>query len=237
MPGCPRVDDVIVYSLRQMSGAEAIQLKAHLDGCASCRLKLSEVEETVGLLPLASPQVSPPPGLRARVVGEVEREAAEANRRRESRRRWSQLAWVGAASLLAVLLGGYSLLQVEGLRERLNAFAPVAAAEQVVTLVGTEAAPQASGRMLVAREGTGARISLQVQGLPALQGGQAYQLWLVKNGQRTNGGVFVVDATGKGGLATSLPVDLAWDYCGVTLEPDAFGTQPRGKRMMASTGW
>lgn len=79
------------------------------------------------------------------------------------------------------------------------------------------------------------RITLEGQGLAPLAPGEVYQLWLIKDGKRTSGGIFVVDAAGKGGMSTRLPGEAPFDALGVTREPDAFGEQPRGPKVMGST--
>ncbi|HEY3366693.1 MAG TPA: anti-sigma factor [Symbiobacteriaceae bacterium] len=232
MHTCPHTDDVITFGLGQLPPDEARNFQRHLVACPACRLQLAEVDATLELLALATPPVDPPPNLKARVVGNVA-EAAAADRRK--RRTWTLPAWGAAAAAVAIVLGSYAVLRIDGLQERINGIQQAAPVERSIAMVGTAAAPAASGRVLVAREGGGARIALQTQGLPALEPGQAYQLWLIKDGKRTSGGVFVVDATGKGGLATWLPEPAEFDALGITREPDAFSLQPRGQKVMGSS--
>jgi anti-sigma-K factor RskA len=233
MPECRLADDAISFALHQLTAQQREAFRAHLDGCAACRIRVAELEERVGLLALAAPPASPPADLKVRVTARVAEEAA----REVRRRRWTLPAWAAAAAVVAVIIGSYALVQVDRLRTNLESFARAVPVEQTVVLTGTGDAPLASGRMLVARETGGTRLTLQVQGLQPLAAGQVYQLWLIKDGKRTNGGVFVVDATGKGGLATWLPEKAEWDSCGVTLEPDAFGLQPKGTKVMGSKSW
>jgi len=225
---CPLVDEAIAYSLHQMTRTEEQAFTAHLQTCAACRLKLSEIGETVGLLPFALAPAEPPAGLKERILRQIEAEP-------ETRRRWRMAAPVwAAAAMVALVLGAYSLLRVEGLTQFVRGFQQAARVEQSIPLTGTVAAPQAGGRVLVAHEGGGTRISLQAQGLPTLQPGEAYQLWLIRDGKRQSGGVFVVDATGAGGVATWLPGAVEFDALGITREPDPYGTQPRGTKVMGS---
>lgn len=226
MADCHHLDDVIAYAFHQLAPARESTLKAHLAICSACRLKLSEIMDTVDQLGLTAPAVTPPAGLREQVIQRVVAEAAQ------SRRRRLRIApsWAAAAAAVAIALGSYSVLQVEGLRERIAGFVQTARPEQTVALQGV--ASPASARVVFAQEGGGMRITLEGQGLAPLAPGEVYQLWLIKNGQRTSGGVFVVDAVGKGGMSTWLPGEAPFDALGVTHEPDAFGVQPRGPKVM-----
>lgn len=61
---------------------------------------------------------------------------------------------------------------------------------------------------------------LQAEDFPPLTTDRVYQLWLLKDGDRTSAGLFTVDETGKGALVfeTPLPIDQ-WDVIGITPEP------------------
>lgn len=228
---CPRVDDAILYSLQQLAGEEARAFAAHADECPACRLKLAELHETLDLLPLAAASVTPPPDLKGRVLNRLAAEMAADPARS---RRWRLVPVWAAAALLALAMGASALVSVQGLRERLAGFQQAARLEQVVSLTGTADAPRASGRLTVAPETGGTRIALEAQGLPPLEPGEAYQLWLIKDGKRRSGGVFVVDGTGAGGVAAWLPGSVEFDALGITREPDPLGQQPRGPKVMGS---
>ncbi len=61
---------------------------------------------------------------------------------------------------------------------------------------------------------------IYVRDFPECEAGMKYQLWLTKDGKRTSGGLFSVDASGMGLLVLSLdyPFDL-YDVIGITPEP------------------
>ena len=230
MHACPLAHEAIPYTLRQLTAEEQRAYETHLASCLACRLKLQEVADTLDLLPLAAPDAAPPPDLKLRVLQRVA-QAAKVTPARS--RRWNLPVWA-AAAVVALAVGSYSLMRIYGLQERLAGFEHSAPVERTVKMQGTDGAPSAMGRVVVAREGSGTRIALQAQGLPPLQAGEAYQLWLVKDGKRRSGGVFVVDATGTGGVASWLPDHAEFDALGITREPDALGQQPRGPKVMGS---
>lgn len=224
---CPLTDEAIAFSLRQMTADQEQRFREHIGACAACRLKLAEMDETLNLLPLSVTQVSPPPDLKRRVMARI---AASPRRKR----RFAVPVWA-AAAVAALALGSYSLLRIQSLQDRLSGYEQAAPIERSYSMIGTREAPTATGRVLVAREGGGTRITLHASGLPPLASGQTYHLWLVKDGQRKCGGVFLVDAAGRGGLANWLPDAVEFDALGVTLEPDAQGIQPRGPKVMGSS--
>ncbi|MDB4895159.1 MAG: hypothetical protein JWN15_1421 [Firmicutes bacterium] len=229
MYACPHTDEAISYSLRQMTRAEEQRYQAHIAACPPCRLKLSEVAETLELLPFAVPAVEPPPQLRAKLLDRIK---AEPRQTATPKKRRHLPAWGAAAAAVALIAGSYGVLRVAGVA--IPGVQQAAATERSVSLVGTQNAQTASGKVLVARERNGTRISLHAEGLPPLSAGEAYQLWLVKDGKRTSGGVFVIDAHGQGGCATWLTTATDFDTLGVTREPDALGLQPRGPKVMGS---
>ncbi len=64
----------------------------------------------------------------------------------------------------------------------------------VFALRGSDYAPGAVGTIVVSRDGEHG--ALVVDGLGTLNPGQQYQLWLIRKGVRTSGGVFSVDIHG-----------------------------------------
>ena len=80
------------------------------------------------------------------------------------------------------------------------------------------------------QDDTGTRLVVQASDLPALSGNEAYQVWLIKDGQPINAGTFL-SGDGKGALTYTMePGD--YDMVAITLEPDAEGDQPRGRMVL-----
>lgn len=235
VPECPRTDDAILYRLRQLTPSAESAFLTHVAGCAACRLKLAETADTMDLLSYAAPSAHPPADLKGRLMARLASQGVPLPTRAASRRR-SPLRWlVAVAAAAALVAGSYALLQAPAMQPLLAGIVYPKAVEQAVMLTGTDQAPGANGQVLVAREGDRTRISLQAQGLPPLKPGEAYQLWLVKDGERVSGGVFVVDKTGSGGVVAWLPPQVQFDSMGVTREPDALGSAPRGPRVLGSS--
>lgn len=232
MSVCPRSDDAAAFALQQLTADEARQFTRHRRCCETCQLTLEDVMNTLDLLPLSIPPEPPPPDLRAKLLQRIavtERSAPDLTRATAPNlspkplrllprlRRLAALATVAAALLVLVLVW-----QATSRPQAVLAYA----------MSGTDAAPMAAADVTCTPIPAGTRMTLIASGLPPLAPGESYQLWLIKDGIRTSGGVFILDAAGHGGLTTLLPGKPAFDALGVTREPDAFGQQPRGESVL-----
>ena len=169
--------------------------------------------------------------------------------RRASRARASRGLWAGAATVMAaaaVVLGIYSAqLQASmsdmrsdmtAMEQKLASAAqpPVGAkVENSVRLKGSEDDPDAFGMASMIRDENGMRLVVQAENMPSLSGSEAYQIWLIKDGQPPqNAGTFMSDS-GSGGLSLAIEPD-DYDTVAITLEPDAEGKEPRGRMVLAA---
>jgi hypothetical protein len=100
-----------------------------------------------------------------------------------------------------------------------------------VDLVGTPAASLARGKLFFDPDASMA--AMVVTDLPSPPPGQVYQLWLIRNGQRTNGGIFRVGSAGKGYLLVKAPQNLgSYRAVGVTNEPAGGSPGPTGTKVL-----
>lgn len=172
---------------------------------------------------------------------------------RNAQTRISRSLWAGAATLMAaaaVILAIYSgqlRSEMNEMRSNLTAMeqrtsdmeqqlaaanepAVGAQVDRTVALVGSEDDPNASGMAAMVQDDIGTRLVVQASDLPALSGNEAYQVWLIKDGQPINAGTFL-SGDGKGALTYTMePGD--YDMVAITLEPDAEGDQPRGRMVL-----
>ncbi|MBI5103545.1 MAG: zf-HC2 domain-containing protein, partial [Solirubrobacterales bacterium] len=75
MSTCPRRDDVGPWVLRALGEDEAAAFERHLESCEPCRHDVAELDGVAGVLPMAAPQLLPPPELKSRIMRVVEAEA------------------------------------------------------------------------------------------------------------------------------------------------------------------
>jgi len=177
---CPHRDDVGPWVLGALGGDDERVFAEHLAGCAECTADVAQLKMVADALPMAAPQVVPPPALKARIMGAVESEAAllraagpEADRPARAERgqgrfaRWlaplGRLRPVPAAALATVILAVGVLVGVLA-----------SGGDDTSTTRGF--APQGAQ---VALHVTGDHGRLDFTGMPAPPAGRVYQVWLV----------------------------------------------------------
>ncbi|HEX9012308.1 MAG TPA: zf-HC2 domain-containing protein, partial [Anaerolineaceae bacterium] len=62
------IDDLPAYTLGSLDGEEKARVEAHLGHCPICWAELQAYEAVVEQLPVATPLVEPPVGLRAEIL-------------------------------------------------------------------------------------------------------------------------------------------------------------------------
>ena len=103
----------------------------------------------------------------------------------------------------------------------------------IYTLTNANAFSDARGMLMVSPSATDAILAVvQLQRLPL---GKVYQVWLMKDGQRDNGGYFTVDSTGYGQMPIS-PRRPFHEYqeIGITIEPDGGSPGPTGEKVLGA---
>lgn len=219
---CEHRDDAGAWVLRALPEDESERFAAHLAGCDECRREVAELQMVADTLPLAAPQVAPPPELKDRIMATVRAEAAlleatgpdadvatapvEAPRaaperppRPKEKRRWFRrplvaLRPIPAAVAAAVLVA----LGVGG-----GVLLSGGSSERTVRAqVVAPASPGARASLTIADN----RGTLKVDDFPAPPSGRVYQVWLKRPGQppaptralfRVRGGSATVDVPGS----------------------------------------
>lgn len=183
------VDAAGAYVLEAMPDDEREAFERHLDDCAACREEVAELLPAAHALPMASPQMTPPPELKARIMAEVEREAdllaqvgADADRPAPARRGRERGGWfsgwrlapVAAALLIAGVLAGTAL-------DRDQAAPGQPEVRTVAVTVDPKRAPDGSAELRVAD----GEATLVGRGMPAPPEGRVYQVWVMPKGSNT----------------------------------------------------
>lgn len=178
---CAHGEDVGAYALHALDDADARAFATHLEGCADCRLELSDLQLVVDTLPMSAPQMLPSPALKDRIMAvvqaeselllaagpEADRVAAAAPGKRRRRLAWPSLggmrpAWAGAlaCALLAVGVVGGVLVD--------NSGSPTEHRYAGIT----------HSRATAMLDVTGDRGALELTNLPSLSQGRVYQVWI-----------------------------------------------------------
>ncbi|HEY3344706.1 MAG TPA: anti-sigma factor [Anaerolineaceae bacterium] len=232
----PHVMDWLpAYALGSLDKEDKAQVETHLRQCSLCQRELQAYQNVVDQLPLTTPLYTPPPRVRQAILERAAQSAAHVPAPHPQTSLFSRLrglltspipAWslIGALVVLVALL---AMTLVQG--QRLAA-AP-APDFHVIQLAGTNNAPQASAWVVVSDDGRAG--TLITEWLPPLPAGKEYQLWLTKDGKRTNGGVFWVDEKGYASMWVNTKDPLiSFKQFGVTVEPKGGSPAPTGSKVL-----
>lgn len=229
---------------------ETRRAEAHVAVCPTCAERLDGLRATLAALALTAPRVEPPLRLKARVLAEATRLRAPAPLKTSGRpgwlgwlptRAWAALAAGLATIALAAGVWGYSL-QAELNRQQVAYERLSGAYRQVVAVLaadrleerdlnGGPGAPTAWGRLYV-NPATGQGM-LMARDLPPPPEGTTYQIWLIRQGERTSGGFIRMGDDGVGYALLNAP-EGRWTYdaVGVTREPTGGSPGPTGPQML-----
>lgn len=238
-------EHLLSYFLEEMTELETRAFDRHLAVCPACQEELQQLREAWSTLPYSLEEVEPPANMKAEVLGAIVQEAPAKNQRAWSygnstgrtRRSPRRYAITAVASLL--LIGGVSWFGFANWKMTPAELTDLSLPAQMVGQYNLKSfdtsSPGARGQAFLMQKGDSVQLVLQASGLPSLQGDQAYQVWIVKSGNRVNGGTFRVDAQGNGVLTFKFDVDnRQFDTIGITLEPDSDGVKPRGKKVLGT---
>jgi len=250
------------YALGILDEEESVEVSQHVASCPACRAEFQCYLAVVDQLALAAPDAAPPARLKQRLVQRVELlRPAPAQLPPPARLPWRAplpcgvplLRWRRPEGVRAVqgwrhlsalfrraapVWGLASLALIVALAtstiwlwQRANPRVHSVAGMQVVALVPTDAARGASGTLVIS--GDGDYGALVVDGLPPLDAAYQYQVWLIRDGQHTSGGVFSVNPHGYAAIEVMAPEPLAsYPAFGITIEPAGGSPGPTGDKVL-----
>lgn len=242
-----KCDDLIPYLADELKESERMAFAEHLKECAACQKEYDELSQAWHALPFEHIEtgVTVPESLKGEVLGFVldeRRDHATSGTdslwykiRRSAAALTSQFTPL-TTTLTTVLLLAVVSLGITNIQEK-NRHA-VQQPNEIVTAIPLKAAnPSHSGTSGVAyivQKGSEKNLVVQVEKLPGVEGSQVYQLWLLNDGKRENGGLFKPDPDGSGVLTYHLAEGQTFDQLGITVEPDTTSSQPRGAKIVGS---
>ena len=172
-------EDIGAYLLGALNDLERKAFERHLAGCAECQEEVERLRPAADALPGSVEQLDPPPGLKARLMAEVERDTKVAALPRRARP--TRLLAVAAVLLLG-LVAGFGIAQLGGEDTR------------TVTATVADAMPRAGGTLQVADD----EATLRLHDMPELGGSRVYQVWLQHGDRMVPARTFEVGADGRG---------------------------------------
>jgi len=240
----PICDRLLEYVTKEIGAEDREAFERHLPDCENCRREVETLTAAWEALPFEMERIKPPRDLKRQVFAALdvlEGKPAAGTWRFAGRRTWPASVIVAAAAFLLVA-GGLLWGSIADFFRRdavpfppdLPAVIPVAEMEWSVPLQPAEGKQDDGyGIACVVRQGGSKQFVVYVFGARRTTGSEAYQVWLVSGGERRSAGTFrVSDERGVGVLTVPIRSDrFSFDAIGITLEPDANGSQPRGPRV------
>jgi anti-sigma-K factor RskA len=242
----PECELCLDYISGVLTDDERLEFERHLPGCEACRMEIEELRIVWEALPTDMEYIEPPADLKQQVMNAVMTAETEAGNRIAERRRpygrQRYFAIISSALALVFIIG--TVWNVRLYQERTASPIPI---EQALSVSASQIkelsrlrppspdTSRAYGVACIVDNGQSRQFVVYVFRTPPTSGEQAYQVWLIKNGQRSSAGTFRVNDDGVGLLAMPIASDsLAYDSIGITLEPDDRGDHPRGVKVLGS---
>lgn len=254
-------EDLALYALGSLDGAERQALEKHLEDCASCRGELEMLRGDASLLALTAGGPKPPARARQRFLSAIANEprfpavVSASSPARSRRSWWPVLGWVAAAAVAIVCVGlvrQNSMLQRDAASLRVQFTDQGNKLEQanqvVATLLDPESTkielvaagnkPQPRGKAIYQRRNRG--LIFLASNLPPLPAEKIYELWLfpASGGAPIAAGLFKPDSHGSATVVNPpLPEGVAAKNFAVTLEPASGSHEsPRGTAVIVGVG-
>jgi len=234
-------ETVPLLALGGMSQAEAAQLEEHLAVCPSCRALLAEYRFVGEELAAQTPALVVPAQLEQKLMRQVSA-AADKYKSTVPRQPVKQSFWrrpvpvarwamaLGALLLLFLLFGAGALawqLQRTGNATPTDLAKLFTSHDRkfVPLMAGSGATTPAEGYIYLTPENN--KAILWLTNMPPIDYDHAYQVWLVHDGMRDNGGLFRSGYDGRAVVLIDAPRPLS-DYTriGITTEPAAGSPGP-----------
>ncbi|MDM5214169.1 anti-sigma factor [Peribacillus sp. NJ4] len=213
----------------------------HLIQCSECTKEYEQMTEAWNSLKWDFEEMEPSSSLKSEVMNFVFEPNDQVPVRKE--KNWSsfffrQFTPVTSGLLLATLVLAfvllYSNIQLKKELAAINLPMEVKTSLSLQPADKTAVKMNTDGEAYILQQGEDRRLIVQIQNLPSLKESEVYQVWLLKDGKRTNAGTFKPDETGTGSLTYKLSINDQFNKIGITREPDSNSTKPRGEKIVGS---
>ena len=247
-------DDLSLYALGALDGAERLAVEKHLQECSACRRELEQLRGDLALMALSASGPKPPSRSRDRLMAAIAKEPRRAQVRRPKRSAWwNTLEW--AAAVVAVVIVVLLMRQNTDLRRRVAGLETnstkqdqqlLEAKQLLATLTSPDAARftlvagktplQPQGRAIYVRSSS--TLVFLASNMPAIPPQKTYELWLIPtSGAPIPAGLFTPDAHGSAAvIKPPLPTGVEAKTFAITVEPETGSSAPTSQPIMVGAG-
>jgi len=245
-------DDLALYALEELTGAERQAFEEHLAECAACRRELQAMRADLGLLALSSSGPQPPARSKQRLMRAIAAEPRGVSQPPVPAARSWWWSLVPALAALGLLIFGVAVWHINaGLKDQLaelqnrnqdaatrldrvnEELRLLTSPDAVhVSLTSQKAAKEPAGTAIFSPERK--RMMLMASNLPATPPGKAYELWVIPvNGAPIAAGVFKPDEHGNAVLMDhTMPQGIVAKAFAITVEDEGGSDKPTSKPIL-----
>lgn len=253
-------DDLTLYALGELAGADRQELEQHMETCASCRRELQALRSDLGLLALSSSGPQPPARSKDRLMSAIAAEPRGVSVPSPSRAGAPQRGWwwtlVPTLAALGLLIFAVNLWHNNGrLRDQMAELAGrnqdqstqleqmhqdlslLTAPDAVhVSLTPQKAPKQPSGTAIFSPAKK--RMIFMASNLPAAPPGKAYELWIIPaKGAPMPAGVFKPDEHGNAVMMDHpMPEGVEAKAFAITMEKEEGSDKPTSPILLMGAG-
>jgi anti-sigma-K factor RskA len=250
-------DDLALYALGELGGAERQEVEQHLHTCAACRRELQALRGDMGLLGLASSGPQPPARAKERLMRAIAAEPPRIPAGAIEPRRTGWWSWVAAFAAVAMFFLAIAMwrdnrhlidmLAELSSRNRDQGIELARLAAEVRLLQSPDAVHVSLNPMKAPRQPSGTaifsptqkRMLFMASNLPPVPEGKAYELWIIPmQGAPMPAGIFKPDEHGNAMMMDhEMPEGVQAKAFAITLENEAGSDKPTSPiLLMGATG-
>ncbi|MEA1010624.1 MULTISPECIES: anti-sigma factor [Bacillus cereus group] len=240
-------DHLLSYVTNTFDDREQRKFQEHLKTCPKCQAEYSSMQEAWEALHFDFEEKEVPATLKAEVFDFifVHEQTSRDNIVTAKLKEWTVLLRKQFTPLATVLLGIMVVITVavtiENSQLKIQSEAKHELNSDPIKVISTRPLVSSDqnhentkGNIFVMQQGDKKKLVVQADHLPQVKNSEVYQVWLLKDGERKNAGIFKPDETGSGLLTYEISQKQSFDNIGITIEPDSNSTKPLGKKVLGT---
>ncbi|WP_242213249.1 anti-sigma factor [Bacillus cereus group sp. BfR-BA-01383] len=240
-------DHLLSYVTNTFDDREQRKFQEHLKTCPKCQAEYSSMQAAWEALHFDFEENEVPATLKAEVFDFifVHEQTSRDNIVTAKLKEWTVLLRKQFTPLAMVLLGIMLVitvaLTIENSQLKIQSLAKHELSSDPIKVISTRPLVSSDqnhentkGYIFVMQQGDKKKLVVQADHLPQVKNSEVYQVWLLKDGERKNAGIFKPDETGSGLLTYEISQKQSFDNVGITIEPDSNSTKPLGKKVLGT---
>ncbi|PFE67585.1 hypothetical protein COI88_26370 [Bacillus cereus] len=240
-------EQLLSYVTNTFDDREQKKFQEHLEACPKCQTEYQSMQVAWETLHFDFEEKEVPATLKAEVFDFifVQEQKNRGNIVPAKLKEWTVLLKKQFTPLATALLGAMLVitiaLTIENSQLKIQSLAKHELSSDPIKVISTRSLvsidqnhENTKGYVFVMQQGDKKELVVQATHLPQVKNSEVYQVWLLKDGERKNAGIFKPDETGSGFLTYEISEKQSFDNIGITLEPDSNSAKPLGKKVLGT---